>query len=175
MNANKTTARYIKQMLAVTAMAMAIPMVSNAASDDSIGDRQGTEQQQPRGNHGHHGREPGMKMLEQLNLTDAQKAQVKQIMASQKADIRESWKARKDMRKQLDQLTEAPEFDKAKADQLIRNMQDSERLNQLKMLEARHQIYMVLTPEQRAKAHTLRTEHEQQMRDHMPPPPPING
>lgn len=175
MNTNRTTARYIKQMLAVTAMAMAIPMVSNAASDDSISDRQETQQQQPRGHHGHHAKQPGMNMLEQLNLTDAQKAQVKQIMTSQKADIRDSWKSRKEMRKQLDDLAEAPQFDKAKADQLIRNMQDNERQNQLKMLEARHQIYMVLTPEQRAKAHTLRTEHEQRMHDHMPPPPPISG
>ena len=65
MNVSRLT---IQKMIAVTAMAMAIPMSAYAGHHEEGGKKQHSEMR-------HHHKHGGMGMLKQLDLTEAQQAQ----------------------------------------------------------------------------------------------------
>lgn len=112
--------------------------------------------------------------LAELNLTDAQKAQIKQIMEQNRPQARQQGQRpapddaqREQFRNQMQvqhaaeqQLILAPAFDEAAAKQLIaqENQQQAAHLQQreathdafeLQQLKTRHAVMQVLTPEQR--------------------------
>ena len=106
--------------------------------------------------HGH-GQHHMAWMAKELNLTDAQKQQVKTIMQSDRATMRPVMQQLAENRKAMLAATANGAFDQAKV-QAIANQQ-SQAMAQLMVQKAtiQHQIYtQVLTPDQRAKADQMR-------------------
>jgi Spy/CpxP family protein refolding chaperone len=102
--------------------------------------------------HGHMGF-----MARELNLTDAQKQQVKTIMQSNRASMHPLMQQLAENRKAMLAVTANGAFDQAKV-QAIANQQ-SQAMVQLMVQKAsiQHQIYtQVLTPDQRTKADQMR-------------------
>ena len=96
-------------------------------------------------------------MAKELNLTDAQKEQIKSIMQSQHATMRPLMQQLAENRKAMLTATANGAFDQARV-QAIANQQ-SQAMAQLMVQKAsiQHQIYtQVLTPDQRTKADQMR-------------------
>ena len=121
--------------------------------------------------HGHMGF-----MARELNLTDAQKQQVKTMMQSQHATMRPLMQQLAENRKALLAATANGAFDQAKV-QAIANQQ-SQAMAQLMVQKAsiQHQIYtQVLTADQRTKADQMREKQmariDQRLQRFSQPPP----
>jgi protein CpxP len=135
----------IQKMIAVTAMAMAIPMGAYAGHHEEEDKNQQSEMR-------HHHKHGGLGMLKQLDLTEAQQVQVKQIMQKQRVDMKAAMRDRRAHREEMRSLVENDTFDEARAERLITQQQNQERAMKMGMLRTQHEIYKVLTPEQREKA-----------------------
>jgi len=97
----------------------------------------------------HHGDHKQKKMnFKNLDLSDAQKQQMKTIMTSYK----EASKTLKEAHKaEMKALMQSATFDEAKAKQLI-SQREAQRADQkLDMLKMKHEMYQVLTDEQKAQ------------------------
>lgn len=68
-------------------------------------------------------------------------------------------------REEMKSLVENDTFDAAKAERLIAEQQDQERAMKMSMLRTQHEIYKVLTPEQREKAKVIRAQWREKMKD----------
>jgi Spy/CpxP family protein refolding chaperone len=115
-------------------------------------------------------------MARELNLTDAQKQQVKTMMQSQRATTRPLMQQLAENRKALLTVTANGAFDQAKV-QAIANQQ-SQAMAQLMVQKAsiQHQIYtQVLTADQRTKADQMREKQmariDQRLQRFSQPPP----
>ena len=107
--------------------------------------------------HGHHAR--GAYMMRQLNLTDAQKAQVKEIFQANKANGLPLVQQMAANKKAMLEATANGAYDQAKIQQLA--SQQAQLMSQLTVQKqaVRHQIYtQVLTADQRVKAEQLRAQ-----------------
>ncbi len=96
-------------------------------------------------------------MAKELNLTDAQKQQIKTIMQTDRASMRPLLQQQAENRKAMLAATANGAFDQAKV-QAIANQQ-AQTMAQLMVQKAsiQHQIYtQVLTPDQRTKADQMR-------------------
>jgi protein CpxP len=117
-----------------------------------------------RGMHGmHHHGGPGMMggspermgrmldhMLDGLNASDAQRAQIKQIMAQASADLKGQAQAARELRQRGMQLFTAPAVDANAAEQVrLQTMQLHDQMSR-RMTQAMVAAASVLTPEQRA-------------------------
>ena len=106
-------------------------------------------------------------MLDGLNATDAQRSQIKQIVAAAGADLRAQHVASKGLREQALQLFTAPVVDaraveSARVQAMAQHDQSSKRVTQA-LLE----ISNVLTPEQRVKLGERIKQRAQHMHEHM--------
>lgn len=119
----------------------------------------------------HSGYGPMGHLLHELNLSDAQKEQVKSIMQANHANMKTVMQQMSENRKALLTATANGAYDPAKI-QLLANQQAQLQAAMTVQHEAlQHQIYTtVLTPEQRLKADQFRTDelnritqHEQRM------------
>lgn len=155
MNVSKLT---IQKMIAVSAMALAIPMSAYAGHHDEGGKKSPSEMS-------HHHKHAGMGMLKQLDLTAEQQAQVEQIMQKQRTEMKAAMKDRRAHRDEMKSLVEQDTFDASKAERLIKQQQDQERKAKLAMLRSQHEIYKVLTPEQREKAKVVRAEWKEKIKE----------
>ncbi|MFZ0705515.1 MAG: Spy/CpxP family protein refolding chaperone [Candidatus Korobacteraceae bacterium] len=107
--------------------------------------------------HGRHGRMAYM--ARELNLTDAQKAQIKQIFQANKATGLPLMQQMAANKKAMLEATANGSYDQAKIQQIAN--QQAQLMSQLMVQKQaiRHQIYtQVLTPDQRAKAEELRAQ-----------------
>lgn len=158
----------IQRWLAVSALALAIPF-AQAQAAPSVGDvtsvnstRPAAERPGPR--HVRHPEHGPMRMLEKLNLSAEQKAQVKTILDKERDRMKDGHEARRAQRDQMKALVQAERFDRDRAAQLIQQEQGRELQDRLAMLQTRHDIYTLLTPEQRSKLQELETRHEREPR-----------
>jgi len=118
------------------------------------------------GGMGHMGR--GMdRMLDGLGVTDAQRAQIKQITTSAAADIRAQHDAGRALHDKGMQLFAAPTVDAAAAESLRQQMLAQHDQSSKRMLQAMLDVSKVLTPEQRAKMAQRAQERRAIMRDRM--------
>jgi Spy/CpxP family protein refolding chaperone len=134
------------------------------------------------GHHGWGGPGPGMGFMgHELNLSDAQKAQVKTIMQANHANMKTVMQQMEQNRQALLAATANGAFDAAKI-QALANQQAQLQAAIIVQHEAlQHQIYtQVLTTEQQAKAEQLRTQEINRITEHLqkmssgtdaPPPP----
>jgi protein CpxP len=107
-------------------------------------------------------------MAKELNLTDAQKAQVKTIMQAQRASMRPLMLQMEQNRQAMLTATASGAFDQAKVQALA--TQKAQIMSQLAVQKAsvHSQIYnTVLTPEQKATADQLRQKQLARISEHI--------
>ena len=85
-------------------------------------------------------------MFKDLNLTDAQKTQIRDIMKSQRDNMK---RPSLDERRAMHELVASDTFDKAKAEAQIDKMEAQHKEMALARLETQNKIYNILTPEQK--------------------------
>ena len=105
--------------------------------------------------------------VHKLDLTDAQQAQVKAIVAKEKPAIQPLMLQMAQGHAQLRDLVINGAFDEAKVRELA--SQQSQTMTELTVQHARiaSELVQVLTPEQKTKLATLITQHQQRMMNRM--------
>jgi Spy/CpxP family protein refolding chaperone len=127
---------------------------------------------------GHHGgmEGPGMFMghgrgmehlLDGVNATDAQRAQIKQIMQQAAADLKSQREAGRALHEKSLQIFTAPTVDAAAAESVRQQMLAQHDTASRRMLQAMLDVSRVLTPEQRAKLGEQIKQRQQRMQEHM--------
>ncbi len=112
----------------------------------------------------------------ELNLTDAQKEQVKTILEAQRATEEERHAKLDDIRKQIDAATANGQFDEAQVRPLANQQAQLMADEMVDHLRTHSKLYSLLTAEQRTKADQMMKRHGEPGRGpgfgHGPPPPP---
>ena len=90
-------------------------------------------------------------MLDGLNASDAQRAQIKQIAMAAATDLRAQREAGKGLRERGLQIFAAPTVDAAAAESVRAQMQAQHEQASRRTLQAMLEVSKVLSPEQRAK------------------------
>ena len=114
-----------------------------------------------------------------LNLSDAQQAQIKQIMESARPTLEPLFHQEMQNKKALMQLVMSGNFDEAKAQALAQQSATVHAQLEVAHAKAANQAYQVLTAEQKTKLSEFMARREQRMQEHMqkhmhgemPPPP----
>ena len=97
----------------------------------------------------HHKGKPGMHhdmMFKDLNLTDAQKEQIRDIMKSQRDQMK---RPPVEERRAMHDIIASNSFDKAKAEAQVDKMAEQHKARMLAHMETQNKIYNILTPEQK--------------------------
>lgn len=112
------------------------------------------------------GPEFGM-FLHQLNLTDDQKAQVKQIFQGEKSNMKSMHQQEGQLHIQMMKLIASDKFDQKAAAALA--AQESQVHMQMEVEHAKigSQIYQLLSSDQKAKVADMISKHEQMMQQHL--------
>ncbi len=90
-------------------------------------------------------------LLDGLNASDAQRAQIKQIAIAAATDLRAQHEASRGLREKGLQIFSAPNVDAAAAESVRAQMQTQHDQASRRTLQAMLEVGKVLTPEQRAK------------------------
>lgn len=147
--------RGITRYLAVAALALAIPLtvVANSAGPREAGGGGHCGAMDGRGPMGKRGGERGGEMLPHylrgLNLTEAQRDKVFEVMHAQAPLTREKAKAHQAAEEALRKLAAGPDYNEAKARGLADTLGKSVAEMALVRAKADRQIFDILTPEQR--------------------------
>ena len=132
----KMTALFVASTLALGAANLAHAADTTAAQPES----------KPMMHHkGMHGGQHEM-MFKGLNLTDAQKQQIRDIMKGQRENMK---RPSLDERRAMHELIASDTFDKAKAEAQIDKMEAQHKAMALSRMETQNKIYNILTPEQK--------------------------
>jgi protein CpxP len=110
----------------------------------------------------------GMELpLRQLNLTDEQKAQVKQIFQAERPAMKPLMQQEHAAHTQMIQLITSGTFEQAKVAAIA--AQESQTHMQLEIEHAKmaSQIYQLLSSDQKAKVADIIAQHQQRMQQHM--------
>jgi protein CpxP len=110
----------------------------------------------------------GMELpLRQLNLTDDQKAQVKQIFQAEKPSMKPLMEQEHSARTQMVQLITSGAFDQSKAAAIA--AQESQTHMQIEIAHAKiaSQFYQLLSSDQKAKVAEIIAQRQQRMQEHM--------
>lgn len=113
---------------------------------------------------GPHGGDSAVRMLKGLDLTDAQRKQIRTLVAASKADKPET-DAMKQLRESLQALVKADQFDASAARLLLEKQQGNMLEQQIERLKLHHQIRAVLTDEQKAKLDERQTKRRDRKAD----------
>lgn len=149
--------------------AVVLPLTLATTSAFAFGGGKGHD----KGPHGECGMDRGM--WRQLDLTDAQKTQLKEMRESGKEQMREKHKEqfaahqaeRQAMQEQVNQLVLADTFDQASANELAKQMVEKQTERKVRMLEKQHQMLSILTPEQKEQYVELKKERMTKCQDKM--------
>lgn len=103
----------------------------------------------------------------ELNLTDAQQAQAKEIIAKSKPAMEASFQQMHQGHKAMEQLVTSGNFDENKAREIA--TQNSQTMIAMEVQQAKTmaEVFQILTPDQKAKAIQLLNQHDQHMQEHM--------
>jgi Spy/CpxP family protein refolding chaperone len=107
------------------------------------------------------------RVLNGVNATDAQRAQVKQIVQQAAADLKAQRDTGRGLREKSMQIFTAPTVDAAAAESLRQQMLAQHDAASRRTLQAMLDISRVLTPEQRAKLGEQMAQHRQRMQERM--------
>jgi len=120
------------------------------------------QKREGKGRHGHRG---FARIAEKLNLTDAQKEQVKQILETSRAKVQPLKENMKANRRQLQELTANGQFDEAQV-QAIAAQQGAIAAQMIVEKErAKSQIFQILTTEQQAQAKQMKEQVKERFKD----------
>lgn len=119
-------------------------------------------------------------MSRELNLTDAQKDQVKALLEAQRATEEERHTKLDELRKQIDAATANGQFDENAVRNLANQQSQLMADEMVDHLRLHSKIYGLLTAEQRTKADQMMKRHggpggPGERGHHGPPPPPPPG
>lgn len=105
--------------------------------------------------------------LHQLNLTDDQRTQVKQIFQNEKTNLKPLMQQEFQARQQMIQLVTSGNFDPTKAAAIA--SQEAQTHVQLEVEHAKiaSQIYQLLSSDQKAKVADMIAQHQQRMEQHL--------
>jgi len=108
------------------------------------------------------------KMLAGLELTASQQQQLRQLIKEHRASTPERGDSAK-TRSALRQLVQADYFDETAAAGLLQQQQQQRLQQQLAQLQLRHQVYQLLTPEQRQHVASVQQQrkHSRQQKHKM--------
>jgi periplasmic protein CpxP/Spy len=103
-----------------------------------------------------------------LDLTDAQQAQAKEILAKEKPTIHPLMQQLAQTHHDMRQLSTSGNFDEAKAREIA--AQQAQTMTELMVQHARieAELVQILTPEQKTKLNQFMERHEQRFMQHMP-------
>ncbi|ALO41089.1 Spy/CpxP family protein refolding chaperone [Pseudoalteromonas phenolica] len=101
-----------------------------------------------------------------LDLTVDQQAQIKSIITELKADKKDKKVERKENREAFRALVEADSFDEDKAKSLMSDIKAERSELIMAHLKSRHQIWQLLTVEQREKLTEMREKRKNKQRRH---------
>ena len=107
----------------------------------------------------------------ELNLTDAQKEQVKSIIDAQHSAEEARETKLDDLRKQIDAATANGQFDETQVRSLANQEAQLQAESKVEHLRAHSKIYSLLTAEQRVKADEMMKQGGPHGHPHGPPPP----
>lgn len=105
------------------------------------------------------------RMLDGLNATDAQRAQIKQIAQSAAADLKAQREQGRALRERAMQIFAAPNVDAAAAESVRQQMVQQHDQASRRTLQAMLEASKVLTPEQRTKLGERMKQRADAMRD----------
>jgi len=105
--------------------------------------------------------------LHALNLTDDQRAQVKQIMQTEKPNIHPLMQQEFQAHQQMMQLITSGNFDQSKATTLATQEAQTHIQMEVEHAKIASQIYNLLSSDQKAKVADMMAKHQQMMQQHM--------
>lgn len=144
MRKNITLGLILTSAMALTMLAIAAP----AGQDAGMG-------------HGHHSHRHGQDMgFKKLNLTDAQRASIKQIVHSSFAQNKTQWQALRQQRSAFESMTPDQVGYQAATASLAQAEADAMRVRVQQKATVRAQIYAVLTPAQKAQLASMKQEKQ---------------
>ena len=106
-------------------------------------------------------------MLDGLNVSDAQRSQIKQVVAQAGADLKAQMAAGRGLRQRGMQIFTAPTVDAAAAEQLRQQMLQQHDQMSRRVTQAMVAVANVLTPEQRAKVGERMKDRQARMEERM--------
>ena len=112
------------------------------------------------------GGEFGM-FLHQLNLTDDQKAQIKQIFQNEKPNMKPLMQQEAQAHLQMMQLVTSGSFDQSKATAIASQEAQTHIQVEVEHAKIHSQIYNLLNSDQKAKVAELISKHQQMMQEHL--------
>ena len=113
--------------------------------------------------HGHHGMAMGGQMYDQLNLSDAQRTQIRQLTQQSFAQAKSQMQALRQARQAFESATPGTADYQSAAGNLAEAEADAARTRTANHANLRAQIYQLLTPSQRTQLASLRAEHKAKM------------
>lgn len=134
----KITALFVASTLALGAVNLAHAAETTAAENTKI---DAPAKHHKGGRDGEHGN-----MFKGLDLTDAQKQQIRTIMQEKHGQMKGSWQQE---RRSMHDIVASDSFDKAKAQAQVDKMAENYKTRMLSHLENQNKIYNILTPEQK--------------------------
>jgi Spy/CpxP family protein refolding chaperone len=146
MRKNITLGLILTSAMALGTLAVAAPASPDAGSH--------------RGGHGQMHRHGHDLALGKLDLTDAQRASIKQIVRTSFAQNKTQWRALREQRQAFESTTPDQVGYQAAAARMAQAEGDATRVRVQQKANVRAQIYAVLTPTQKAKMATLRAEKQ---------------
>ena len=132
----KFTALFVASTLALGATSMAF--AADTATTTAAAPAEGKMMMHHKGPGMHN----EMMMFKDLNLTDAQKQQIRDIKKGEFAQMQEE-------RRSMHEVIASDTFDKAKAEAQIDKMEAQHKAMALSRMETQNKIYNILTPEQK--------------------------
>lgn len=134
--------RKLTALFVASTLAMGAANLAHAAETTTAAPADAKPMMQHKGKFGpHHDM-----MFKNLNLTDAQKQQIRDIIKAQREQMK---RPLLEERRAMHDIIASDTFDKAKAEAQITKMEAQRKANMLAHMETQNIIYNVLTPEQK--------------------------
>ncbi|EJU5943236.1 ATP-independent periplasmic protein-refolding chaperone [Salmonella enterica] len=134
--------RKLTALFVASTLAMGAANLAHAAETTTAAPADAKPMMQHKGKFGpHHDM-----MFKNLNLTDAQKQQIRDIMKAQREQMK---RPLLEERRAMHDIIASDTFDKAKTEAQITKMEAQRKANMLAHMETQNKIYNVLTPEQK--------------------------
>jgi Spy/CpxP family protein refolding chaperone len=105
--------------------------------------------------------------LHKLNLSDDQKAQVKQIFQTERPTLKPLMQQEAQAHLQMMQLVSSGNFDQAKATAIASQEAQTHIQVEVEHAKIHSQIYQLLNSEQKAKVAEMISKHQQMMQEHL--------
>lgn len=160
----------MKMVKKLAVAAVILPLTLGTASAFAFGGKD-----HKKGGHGECGGGFNPKMMRKLDLTDAQKEQLKELREAGKTEMKANFKANAEVRHaemqahraKVQELVLAESFDQEAASELAKAMVEKQTERKVKMLEKQHQMLSILTPEQKTQFVELQNERAENCADKM--------